>query len=129
LNSIRSYYHSSQASVGCSPTYSRTQSLVSMDPRRFQSFRQYSLEPSAYSSPTREVYGNFAHGTSQTLPGNEARRNSISSVRSEGIYRSVDARRWHVQVPYPQLRHRTSFERYHGYEQWYPHYGYPPSMS
>ncbi|AEO54843.1 hypothetical protein MYCTH_2297930 [Thermothelomyces thermophilus ATCC 42464] len=128
MSSIRSY-HSSQVSVGYSSTYLRTQSLVSMDPRRFRSFRQYSLETSPYNSPTREVHGNFARGTSQALAGNEGRRNSISSVRSEGVYRPADVHGWHIRVPQPPLRHRTSFEGYHGYQQWYPQHGYPPSMS
>ncbi|KAL2166581.1 hypothetical protein VTG60DRAFT_2476 [Thermothelomyces hinnuleus] len=76
-----------------------------------------------------EVHGNFARGTSQTLAGNESRRNSISSVRSEGVYRPADVHGWHIRVPHPPLRHRTSFEGYHGYQQWYPRHGYPPSMS
>ncbi|KAL2161297.1 hypothetical protein VTH06DRAFT_8517 [Thermothelomyces fergusii] len=125
LRSTRSY-HSSQAGVGYGSAYSMTQSRVSMDPRRLRSFRRYSFQPPPDNPPTREVHGNSALYTSQTLAGNEGRRNSITSVRSEGVYRPADGRGWQIRVP---SRRQTSIEGYHGYQQWCPQYGYPPSMS
>ncbi|KAK4248834.1 hypothetical protein C7999DRAFT_30674 [Corynascus novoguineensis] len=127
MNSINSY-QSSQASAGYGSAHSRSHSLVSMDPRRLQSFRRYSPETSPYASPTWEVRSDTARWTPQPFTGSESRRNSISSVQSEGIYRSADVQGWHIRTPQQQLRHRTSFDGY-GYRHRFPQRGYPPSMS
>ncbi|KAH6628552.1 hypothetical protein F5144DRAFT_313003 [Chaetomium tenue] len=122
---------SSQPGVGSSFAHSRTHSGVSMDPRRLQSFRQRSPQTSPYNSPVRETqadHGMTGQG-SQTFSRSGSRHNSISSIHSEGVYRSVNTNGWQIRTAQQQtLRHRASFDGY-GYQQWFPQAGHPPSMS
>lgn len=121
---------SSQPGVGSGSAYSRTHSGISMDPRRLQSFRQRSPQTSPYNSPIRETqadYGTAGQG-SRTFSRNSSRHNSISSIHSEGVYRSVNTQGWQVRTAQQTLRHRASFDGY-GYQQWFPQAGHPPSMS
>jgi hypothetical protein len=121
---------SSQPGVGSGSAYSRTHSGISMDPRRLQSFRQRSPQTSPYNSPTREtqVDSGMAGQGPQTFSRSGSRHNSISSIHSEGVYRSVNAQGWQVRTAQQTLKHRASFDGY-GYQQWLPQAGHPPSMS
>jgi hypothetical protein len=57
-----------------------------------------------------------------------SRRNSISSVHSEGVYRSPNAQGWQIRTAQQPLRHRASYDGY-SYQQRFPQHGHPPSMS
>ncbi|AEO65142.1 uncharacterized protein THITE_2111841 [Thermothielavioides terrestris NRRL 8126] len=131
VDSLRSYA-SSQPGVGNSSVHSRLPSVVSMDPRRLQSFRQrHSPQSPPYDSPNWEVQteNGMVRSRSQTSAASGSRRNSISSVHSEGIYRPVSIQEWQFRAAQQQpLRHRASYDGY-SYQQRFPQRGYPPSMS
>ncbi len=112
-------YSSSQPGAGSGSVPSTSPGEGSMDPRRLQSFRQYhSPQSSPYSSPDWEA---------QTDIGTSHRRNSISSVQSEGGFHAGSAQ-WQIRTAQQTLRHRASYD---GYSQppRFSQYGHPPSMS
>lgn len=119
------------------PVHPRSPGAVGMDPRRLQSFRQSRSPPSsACVSPKwqAQTHGETTGRASRAFvtPGS-SRRNSISSVQSEGFYGS--AQRW----PQQPLRHRASFDgdshnyhhhqHQHHHQRPHPRHGYAPSMS
>jgi hypothetical protein len=132
MDSLRSY-SSSQPGAGSGSMHSRSNSGISMDPRRLQSFRQYqSPQSSPYNSPNWEVQtdNGITNRASQTFPSSGSRRNSISSVQSEGGYHRTSAQAWQVRPAQQPLRHRASYDGYSYHQhQRFPQYGYPPSMS
>lgn len=132
MESVRSYA-SSRPGVGSEPSYPRPHSMISMDPRRLQSFRQYSPQSSPYDSPIKEIQTNTVpHRHSQTFSPGGSRRNSITSVQSDGAFYSVNTpgRQFRTtqqqQQRHQSLRHRASYD---GYSYQYRSTGYPPSMS
>ncbi|KAH6630277.1 hypothetical protein B0J18DRAFT_95929 [Chaetomium sp. MPI-SDFR-AT-0129] len=125
-------YASSRPGAGSEPSYPRPHSMISMDPRRLQSFRKYSPQSPPYS-PTREAQTNtLPHRHSQTFSPGGSRRNSITSVQSDGAFYSVNTQGWQFRTTQQQqqrqqsLRHRASYD---GYSYQYRSTGYPPSMS
>ncbi|KAK4151897.1 hypothetical protein C8A00DRAFT_35417 [Chaetomidium leptoderma] len=130
MDSIYSY-SSSQAGAGNGPANSKPPNGVSMDPRRLQSFRQYhSSQSSPYNSPNGDGPPDhaLARQTSQTFAANGSRRNSISSVQSEGGFHPGSTQGWQVRTTQQLLRHRASYDGY-SYQQRFPQSGHPPSMS
>ncbi|KAL2269534.1 hypothetical protein VTJ83DRAFT_1718 [Remersonia thermophila] len=98
------------------------------DPRRLEAFRHNQSNPSSpYYSEGWEVQTDYGgdRPTSLVYPTSSTRRNSISSVHSEGGYGSAA---WSYRMAQPPLRHRTSFDNS---QPSFPHprRGYPPSMS
>jgi hypothetical protein len=131
MDSLRSY-SSSQPGAGVGSMHSRSNSGISMDPRRLQSFRQYqSPQSSPYNSPDWEVQtdNGIPHRASQTFTASGSRRNSISSVQSEGGYHRTTPQSWQLRTAQQPLRHRASYDGYSYHHQRFPQYGYPPSMS
>ncbi|KAK4124952.1 hypothetical protein N657DRAFT_570684 [Parathielavia appendiculata] len=126
MDSICSY-SSGQPGAGGATVGSRSNSGSFMDPRRLQSFRQYqSPHSSPYNFPDWEVQtdNGMIRQHSHAFPVRDGRRNSISSVQSEGVYHSASTQTW----PQRSLRHRASYDGY-SYHQRFPQYEYPPSMS
>jgi hypothetical protein len=109
-----------------------------MDPRRLQSFRGYQnspLSPPYSNSPDWEVQTDLgmSRRASQTFAGpSSSRRNSISSVQSEGGFHPHSVQAWQVRTAQqqhpPPLRHRASYDGYSSQRR-LSQYGYPPSMS
>lgn len=119
MDSLQSY-SSSQPGVGSGSVPSISPGEGSMDPRRLQSFRQYhSPQSSPYSSPDWET---------QTDLGTSHRRNSISSVQSEGGFHAGNSQGWQIRTAQQTLRHRASYDGY-GQPQRFSQNGHPPSMS
>ncbi|KAK4102132.1 hypothetical protein N658DRAFT_352775 [Parathielavia hyrcaniae] len=106
---------------------SRSNSAISMDPRRLQSFRQYQSPPSSPRNPPDwEVQSDngMTRQNSHALPVGGSRRSSVSSVRSEGGHHPTSTQTW----PQRSLRHRASYDGY-GHHPRLTQYGHPPSMS
>lgn len=125
-------YASSQPGVGSGSVHSMSSSGMSMDPRRLQSFRQYhSPQSSPYNSPDWEVQTDHGMGNrlSQTFTASGSRRNSISSVQSEGGFHPGSAQGWQVRNPQQLLRHRASYDGYSYQQHRFSQHGRPPSMS
>ena len=108
-----------------------------MDPRRLQSFRQYSFPYDSPNSEAQTDYGPSRRYSSQISQsdGGSSRRNSISSVQSEGVCgypRPTSAQGWSFTPDHQPLRHRASYDGLSYIPprpQPHPKYGYPPSMS
>ncbi|KAG7291678.1 hypothetical protein NEMBOFW57_001697 [Staphylotrichum longicolle] len=125
-------YASSQPGVGSGSVHSMSSSGMSMDPRRLQSFRQYHIpQSSPYNSPDWEVQTDHGMGNrlSQTFTASGSRRNSISSVQSEGGFHPGSAQGWQVRNPQQLLRHRASYDGYSYQQHRFSQHGHPPSMS
>jgi hypothetical protein len=132
-SSMDSFHSYSPSSIADGSVQSISPSRATMDPRRLQSFRQF-MDPqsSPYNSPNRELQMNheMARRTSQAFPSGGSRRNSISSVQSEGVYgmqRSGSDQGWQVGARPQPLRHRASYDGF--YQQQHSQYRHPPSMS
>lgn len=119
MDSIRSHT-STQPGTGNSLGHSRSNSGITMDPRRLQAFRQsHNPQSPSYNSPT-----------SGPVTDQGSRRNSISSIHTEGAGGFVpgSARVWPVHTPQQQpLRHRASYDGYSYQHQQLR--GHAPSMS
>lgn len=134
-SSVESFhsYSPSQPSIADGSVHSLSPSGATMDPRRLQSFRKYQGSPSSpYGSPNWDVQNGrgLVRQGSQTFYTTGSRRNSISSVHTDGgygVHRPSSSGWQNGTVTHP-LRHRASYDGY-SYQQRYPQYGYPPSMS
>jgi hypothetical protein len=127
MDSLQSYASSQPGGS----VHSMSSSGISMDPRRLQSFRQYhSPQTSPHNSPDWQVQTD--HGMdqriSQTFAASGSRRNSVSSVQSEGGFYPGSTQGWQVRTPQQLLRHRASYDGY-SYQQRFSQHGHPPSMS
>ena len=129
------YSHtSSQPGGGTGSVHSLSPSGISMDPRRLQSFRGYhSPQASPYNSPDwEEVQADHSAGrrTPQTFTPAGSRRNSISSIQSEGGFHPHSVQAWQVRTAQQPLRHRASYDGYSSQQRLSSqYYGHPPSMS
>ena len=129
------YSHtSSQPGGGTGSVYSSSPSGASMDPRRLQSFRGYhSPQSSPYNSPDREeaqTDSSTGRRTPQTFTATGSRRNSISSIQSEGGFHPHSVQAWQVRTAQQTLRHRASYDGYSSQRRLSSqYYGHPPSMS
>ncbi|KAL1837126.1 hypothetical protein VTJ49DRAFT_4224 [Mycothermus thermophilus] len=128
LESMRSY-SSNQPGVPTGVMLPRPASEVWMaDPRRLDTFRHNQSNPSSpYYSEGWEVQTDYGGDRPASLayPTSSNRRNSISSVHSEGAYGPATRG---YRMGQPPLRHRASFDNG---QPLFPHpqRGYPPSMS
>ncbi len=130
------YSHtSSQPGGGTGSVHSSSPNGVSMDPRRLSSFRGYHSpqSPPYSSSDWEEAQTDLSAGRrtpqSFTAPSS-SRRNSISSIQSEGGFHPHSVQAWQVRTAQQTLRHRASYDGYssqHRLSSQY--YGHPPSMS
>jgi hypothetical protein len=133
MESMRSY-SSNQPRLPNSANLPRPASEVWVsDPRRLDASRHNQSVPSSpyYSEGWEWRMGDGANRpTSQMFDGSTSRRNSITSVHSEGgYYPGAGSSSWSVRTSQPPLRYRASFDN--GQPGYYPHpqRGYPPSMS
>ncbi|KAL2260077.1 hypothetical protein VTK26DRAFT_6030 [Humicola hyalothermophila] len=128
-------YSASQRSIANGSVHSQSPTGPTMDPRRFQSFRNYQGSPSSpYGSPNWDVQQEHATARQTPQPSltGVSRRNSISSVHTDGAYGihhpSSDHEWLGGTTAHHPLRHQASYDGY-SHQQPHPRDGYPPSMS